>query len=236
MAAVDLAETIAAKRWALIILDGFNAAMVLLGLKINDNDDATRFSQELLKKLSASGGAVVYVDHVPKDRENRGKGGIGAQAKRAMTTGCAILADVVLPFGRGMTGKLRLTVDKDRPGFVRAVSSGAKNAGSAILISDEDGSVEVTIEPPDLRPAEERGPFRPTRHMASVSTFLASFSDVGDGVSKNVIEKSVTGDNNVIRQALDILVLEGYVSRRAVSGAERHRSLRPYRGEVDDLI
>ena len=142
----DLAETIADFDPELIILDGFNAAMTLLGLELTDNTDATAFSQRLLKPLARTGACVVYVDHVPKNRDQRGKGGIGAQAKRAMTTGCAINVEVVAAFGRGMTGRLRLTVDKDRPGHVRAASVGATRIGEAVLESRADGSVLVEIE------------------------------------------------------------------------------------------
>lgn len=130
----------------LIVIDGFNAAMTLLNLELTDNTDATRFAQRLLKPLAATGACVVYVDHVPKNKDNRGKGGIGAQAKRAMTTGCAVNVDVVEPFGRGMTGRLRLTVDKDRPGHVRAQALEAKAIGSAVLTSGADGSVTVEIQ------------------------------------------------------------------------------------------
>lgn len=145
----DLREAVDETNPDLIVIDGFNAAMTLLGLELTDNTDATKFSQTLLKPLASTGACVVYVDHVPKSRENRGKGGIGAQAKRAMTTGCALSVDVVSAFGRGMTGRLRLTVDKDRPGHVRAASVEAKAAGTAVLISSADGSVDVCIEKPD---------------------------------------------------------------------------------------
>ena len=145
-AKADLAEAIQSSTPDLIVLDGINAAMTLLGLELTDNTDATKFSQMLLKPLASTGACVVYVDHVPKSREARGKGGIGAQAKRAMTTGCAINVDVVSAFGRGMTGRLRLTVDKDRPGHVRARAAEATRVGEAVLTSGPDGSVTVEIE------------------------------------------------------------------------------------------
>lgn len=148
-ASADLTEYLAQTQPDLIVLDGFNAAMTLLGLELTDNTDATKFAQMLLKPLARTGACVVYVDHLPKNKENRGKGGIGAQAKRAMTTGCALSVEVVSAFGRGMTGRLRLTVDKDRPGHVRAAAVEAKAAGTAVLISGADGSVEVSIEKPD---------------------------------------------------------------------------------------
>jgi hypothetical protein len=142
----DLRQAIADAPPDLIVLDGFNAAMTLLNYELTDNTDATKFSQELLKPLAATGACLVYVDHVPKNKENRGKGGIGAQAKRAMTTGCAVSVEVVEPFGRGMTGRLRLAVDKDRPGHVRAQALAAKAIGVAVLTSAADGAVTVEIE------------------------------------------------------------------------------------------
>jgi hypothetical protein len=134
-ATADLAETLTNTKPHLVILDGFNAAMTLLGLDLNSNTDATQFSQQLLRPLARTGACVAYVDHVPKNKDARGKGGIGAQAKRAMTTGAAIAVEIIEPFGRGMTGRLRLTVDKDRPGHVRANALNAKEAGTVVLES-----------------------------------------------------------------------------------------------------
>jgi hypothetical protein len=231
-ATADLAETLAQFEPDLIVLDGFNAAMTLLGLDLNSNTDATAFSQRLLKPLSRTGAAVVYVDHVPKNKDARGKGGIGAQAKRAMTTGCALAVEVAEPFGRGMTGRLRLTVDKDRPGRVRAVSGGAKYAGEAVLTSLDD-TVTVRIDAPDLRPAEERGPWRPTHYMEKVSAFLADFPD---GVPKATVETGVEGRSEVVRKALALLVEEGYVKRSAgPRGALIHTLDRPYVEGLDEM-
>jgi hypothetical protein len=232
-ATLDLSQTLTDIDPDLIVLDGFNAAMTLLGLDLNSNTDATQFSQRLLKPLARTGACLVYVDHVPKNKDARGKGGIGAQAKRAMTTGCAISVEVSEPFGRGMTGRLRLTVDKDRPGHVRAVSGGAKYAGDAILTSSDDGSVIVQVVAPDLRPADERGPWRPTFYMQKVSEFL---SDFPDGVPKATVEEGVEGKAEHIRKALSILVEEGYVKRTAgPRGALIHTLERSYDETCDDL-
>lgn len=207
----DLAEAIAAAPPRLVVLDGFNAAMTLMGLDLNSNTDATAFAQQLLRPLARTDAAVVYVDHVPKNKEARGKGGIGAQAKRAMTTGAAIAVDVVAEFGRGMTGRLRLTVDKDRPGHVRAVSAQARYAGEAVLASNPDGTVAVTIAAPDLRPASQRGPWRPTFLMEQVSLFLGT---VPGGASVRAIREGVPGKSEHVAKAIDRLVIEGYVARR----------------------
>lgn len=194
----------------LIILDGFNAAMTLLGLDLNSNTDATRFAQELLRPLSKTGAAVAYVDHLPKNREGQFKGGIGAQAKRAMTTGCAIRVDVEQEFGKGQTGRLKLTVDKDRPGLVRAIAAGGKHLGHAVLTSSPLGDlVQMSIDP--------AGGSRPTFLMGKVLEYLAI---VGDA-SKNQIRREVIGDDKAIDRAIQTLAEEGKVTlsdgpRRAI--------------------
>jgi hypothetical protein len=146
-AKLDLAETLHTLAPDLAVLDGFNAAMNVLGLDINSNNDATTFAQLLLKPVAATGVCLIYVDHVPKSKDARGKGGIGAQAKRAMTTGCTIAVHVLEPFGRGNTGRLALSVDKDRAGHVRGYATDAKNLGTVVLDSDKDsGNIKVRFD------------------------------------------------------------------------------------------
>lgn len=233
IAAADLAEVLTLSTYSLIGLDGVNAGMTLLGLDLNSNTDATKFSQVLLKPLAKTGAAVVTVDHVPKAAEQRGKGGIGAQAKRAMVTGSALLVEVLAPFGRGATGKLKLTVDKDRPGHVRGVSQFSKNAGVAVLESGSTGSVNVRIEAPNIGPPEDRGPFRPTAMMEKVSRLLSTTQ--GD-LTQTQIEQSIQGRSTIIRAALNVLADEGYVSRHAgARNSIQYRYERTYR-EMSELV
>jgi hypothetical protein len=234
LASADLTETLDLNNYGLIVLDGVNAGMTMLGLELESNTDATKFAQILLRPLSRTGAAVVTIDHVPKSKEARGKGGIGAQAKRAMVTGCALSVDVVAAFGRGTTGKLKLTVDKDRPGHVRGFSAFAKEAGTAILESNADtGGVSVRVEAPDLRPVAEREVFRPTYLMARISQFLSSTE--GD-LSQRAIEEAIEGKSTVIRSALEHLVTDGYVTRHpGARNAVLHRHVRVYR-ELQELV
>jgi hypothetical protein len=156
MAKLDLAETLHTLTPDLAVLDGFNAAMNVLGLDINSNNDATTFAQLLLKPVAATGVCLIYVDHVPKSKDARGKGGIGAQAKRAMTTGCTLAVHVLEPFGRGNTGRLALSVDKDRAGHVRGYATDAKNLGTVILASNKDsGDVAVSFDTFDAKAAKD---------------------------------------------------------------------------------
>ncbi|MGZ4610438.1 MAG: AAA family ATPase [Actinomycetes bacterium] len=227
----DLSEYLALAKPSLIVLDGYNAAMTMLGLNLIDNNDIYRFALTLLRPLKKTGAAVVTIDHVTKSKEGRGAFAIGGQAKRSDVDGCAIGVEVITPFGVGMKGKLRLTVSKDRPGQVRAVSSGAKNAGLAIIDSSSGDSTRVWIEAPDTRPIEQRGPFRPTGLMQKVSRYLERCAGEASG---KTIETEVGGKAEYVRTALQLLVAEGFVTASAgPRGATLHTFARPY-NEADD--
>jgi hypothetical protein len=129
----------------LIVVDGVNAAMNLMGLDLEKNKDATEFSQRILKPLRVGGAGILTIDHVTKSKDNRGNYAIGAQAKRADIDGAAFAVSVAMPFGRGLDGALDILCTKDRPGFVRAICPDAKTVGVANLRSLPDGGIGVSI-------------------------------------------------------------------------------------------
>ena len=224
---IDLIDALMEIVPELIVVDGVNAAMTLLNLELTSNRDATFFSQQLLKPLALSGACVITIDHVTKSKESRGNYAIGAQAKRADINGAAIMCEVVLPFGRGMSGELTLKVTKDRPGHVRANSKEAKFAGTVQLKSSATGSVEMTI----LAPNGERNRLRPTHLMEAVSKLLEA---ANGALSKTAISKEIKGKTEWVFIACQVLIDEKFVS---VENGSRNslnlRLLKPYR-ETDD--
>jgi len=224
---IDLIDALMEIVPELIVVDGVNAAMTLLNLELTSNRDATFFSQQLLKPLALSGACVITIDHVTKSKESRGNYAIGAQAKRADINGAAIMCEVVLPFGRGMSGELTLKVTKDRPGHVRANSKEAKFAGTVQLKSSATGSVEMTI----LAPNGERNRLRPTHLMEAVSKLLEAAQGA---LSKTAISKEIKGKTEWVFIACQVLIDEKFVS---VENGSRNslnlRLLKPYR-EADD--
>lgn len=227
-ASADLYGSLTSFNPDLVVLDGVNAAMTLLGLDLNSNTDATKFSQAILRPLKSQGAAVLTIDHVPKNKDNRGNYAIGAQAKRADIDGCAISVAVVAPFGRGQNGELKMTVTKDRPGHVRAISLGAKAVGVAHLRSAGEDKVRIMIE--GLRD-KANGGFRPTHLMEKVSKLLEASSGP---LSKSAVEKGVEGKADAIRIACQTLIDDGYISIQ--NGARNALMLtlaKPYR-EIDD--
>ncbi|MFZ9922724.1 MAG: AAA family ATPase, partial [Candidatus Nanopelagicaceae bacterium] len=194
----------------LIVVDGVNAAMNLLGLDLEKNKDATHFSQKVLKPLRIGGAGILTIDHVTKSKDNRGNYAIGAQAKRADIDGAAFAVSVALPFGRGIDGALDITCTKDRPGFVRAICPDAKTVGVANLKSLPDGGIAVSISggAVAISNADQR--------MEQVSKFLEShgyemnFNDI----KKRLRDEGIGMGSDMVRLALDTLVARGAVAVR----------------------
>jgi hypothetical protein len=226
----DLHEHLTHWQPTVIVLDGVNAAMTLHGLDLISNKDATIFAQHVLKPLTTTGAAVIYVDHTPKDKDNNSAGGIGAQAKRAMTTGCAIRVHVNKQFGKGQNGTLTLNVDKDRQGDVRGASKpsgeGGHWAGTAQLTSHDDGTVMIVVQSPDTRIEQRHDAptFRPTVYMERVSEYIQA----NPGQSRNIIVGCVRGEPKRIRPALQLLVDEGWVRVEEDGQTHRHHLVTPF--------
>lgn len=218
-----------AARPTLAVIDGVNEALAIHGLDLRDNTDVAKWLTLLPRPLAAAGAAVVLIDHVVKDREARGRYAIGAQHKLAGVD-VAYALDVVEPFGRGRDGLARLTVHKDRPGYLRQHSAG-KRVADVALSSSDDGTVRIELHAPDGAGTAAPPTFRPTVLMERVSRALEEHP----GLSKRAIREAVTGRNDTKDLALEVLVADGYVRTERDGQALRHHSARPYRQADDDL-
>ncbi len=203
----------------LIVMDGVNAAMNLLGLDLEKNKDATQFSQVVLRPLRLWGAAVLTIDHVTKSKDNRGNYAIGAQAKRADIDGVAISVDVSMPFGRGSNGKLNLKITKDRPGFVRGIAQEASFIGTVDLISQPDNRIEISII---------GGQVGFTSHeylMRKVSEFMEKH---GAELSTNQVVQAIDGGTDQIKKALAQLENTGFLAVRARGQGRYFAHSKPY--------
>jgi hypothetical protein len=168
------------------VVDGVTEALGLHGLDLRDNTDVARFLGMVARPLAREGLAVVLLDHVAKDREARGRTAIGAQHKLAGVD-VSYMLDIVQPFGKGLSGLSRLTVTKDRPGFIRAASAGRRLAADVEIHSEDDDvvvlvkPVEFDTDPLGLRPAERR--VLEALPLASPGAFRQEIGDrvAGDG-------------------------------------------------------
>jgi hypothetical protein len=207
----------------LAVIDGVTEAMTMQGLSLMDNEDVAKFMALIPRRLADNGAAVLQIDHVVKNPENRGRYAMGAQHKLASLDGCAFKMVAAHAFGKGMHGVGRLTIDKDRHGDVGP--NGMTVADVHLDATHPTGSVFGWLDNPTETTGAD-GVWRPTGLMEKVSRFLEGNA----GASKKAIEDVVTGKRDHVRTALAVLINDGHVRTEAGSrGALHHYVDEPYR-------
>lgn len=131
-----------------------------------------------------------------------------------------------MPLARGATGLAKITTHKDRPGWL------PRPKAAELALSSDPDTHAITWE---FRPAagDPDQTFRPTVLMERVSAYVAACN--GELPSRNSIEENVKGKRDYVRRAVDVLLVEGYLSERSgARGARLLESVKPYRETEDD--
>jgi AAA domain len=204
-ALAGLCELIRARDVRLAVFDAFNAMLSLHGLDPNSTPDVEAFWREVATPLTVAGAAVVMLDHVVKDTDKRGKYAYGSERK---ASGAIVHVGfrLIEPLRRGTCGIARLTTQKDRLGFLPRPTIGR------LVLSSDGEHVFYRLET-DRRHAGTKS--RPSCLMEEVSSFLATCEEP---VSRNEVERNVTGKAATIRTAIDALVEDGYASQQDGKG------------------
>lgn len=233
--AKDIAEHMHHWKPQLVVVDGVNAAMTLQGLDLMSNKDATEFSQRILSPLTRDGATVVYIDHVAKSSENGTAGGIGAQSKRAMTSGCTLRVEVIDQWGQGQDGMVRLRVDKDRPGHVRGASAPGKNGhwfADVHISSTEGGGVLLDVKAPlTLEEAQRIEDRKESTECERISAYLVAHP----GASGSAIHNALGGRKKEFFDRLNRMERDGFVAREGAGSSVAWRVLREYSAEAVEL-
>lgn len=207
----------------IVVLDSVGEAMAASGVDGNSDAEVAGW-MSLVKQIARwpSRPAVVLIDHVPKDPENRSAGAIGSQRKLAAITGAAYRSQQVQSFSQSKAGKLKLTVEKDRLG------NRPKGSVAAMLHFDPmgDGQLAVSVRQSEAQEAAEAGEkFRPTYLMEQVSRWLELYP----GSTTNAVRQGVKGKAPAVLSALSALVEEGFVDvAPGPRGATMHTVRTPF--------
>ena len=206
MGGVDFENVLASRPWALIVIDGVTEAMVTEGLDLNSNADVATWSRLLPKRCANTGAAVVMLDHVPKASDNRGRYAIGGQHKLAGLTGCQYVFETERPFSRAtsetITGVIRISVTKDRPGHVRTFARDGV-IGRLELTSWPDGGVTASL----VRPDDSTAPLD-----LAVAVRIAGHLAIYPKSSRNKVETTIGGNVGATRLTLVAMVKAGWVT------------------------
>ncbi|MEX0991592.1 MAG: AAA family ATPase [Actinomycetota bacterium] len=175
-------------RPALVVVDGVNASIVLQGYDPQDTAGTESWRRRILTPFRSSGAAILALDHVVKSKESRGRYAFGSQHKLGALDGAAYLIESISPFSRTHPGVSRVTIAKDRPGWVRAFAKDRKYAADFRLVPHGDGTVEAGLFPPaerilsdELNPAARRV----LAVLSSVETNALSQRQIGDKVAQD---------------------------------------------------
>ena len=215
--------------WTMIVIDSAGEALAAQGVELNDDKGTAQWFQ-LAKKLARrpEKPSIVMLDHVPKNGgDEPAKMAIGSQRKLAAITGASYRCDTLVEPARGKDGKLKLVTAKDRLGNRPKGSTACE-----VHLHDDGPLLVLTFTRSEAQAAHERGEkFRPTHLMERVSRWL----EINPGATRRAIEKDVTGRGEAVRQAIDVLIEEGWVAVEIVGQSHKHRVVRDYR-ETSDLV
>ena len=212
--------------YGLVVIDSTGEAMAAGG--VNSNDDAeVAVWFTLAKRLGRLPGkpCVLVIDHVPKPKkgDDPARYAIGSQRKRSAVTGAAYVVETLVQPAKGKSGKLKLTVAKDRPG------NRAKDSIAAIIeIQSTDDGLAIEAHLSDTEKAAQSGEqWRPTWYMEQVCRYL----EIHPGESGSQIRKGVKGSDQRIDEALMWLVTDGWVQaerRTGPGGGQAYRVVHAY--------
>jgi len=211
-------------RLSLVVIDGVTELMMLQGLRTTDDTHVAEMLA-LPKSIAARGPAVLLLDHVVKDRQQRGRYATGSQHKLAGVTGASYLLDSDEAFAIGKSGSSILCVGKDRPGAVRGKAHKLKDGRDVIArFVVTAGTEEPSFH---LAPYDhvERHAWSPTVLMGRVSQALSASSEP---LTYTQLKVRVGGKATYVRQAVDQLIELGHVAVERGGTSHLHRLVRPY--------
>lgn len=222
----DLAE-ILEHQTAYALIDAAAGAYDSSGLDDMSRKDAEKFARLWIRPLWRNNIGTIVLDHVTKDSKSRGKYAIGSERKTGQAD-VHLGFDALKPLTRGGNGLVRITVHKDRPGFLSRPT-----AAMADLTSHPDTHA-IDLELRDPHPVDDSGEFRPTIYMEKVSHELQRWPEPR---SRTQIEEAVKGKTQYVRDAIDWLVRDGYLTEdMGARGARMYTMLKPYIKPPNDPV
>lgn len=218
--------------WDLVIIDSVAMGLDLWGYQGNDNDGVNAWWRRVPKEIAKrTGAAVLVLDHVVKNKDNRGRAPIGAVAKFNNVSGVQFQLEVHgAGFRPGGRGSIVLRATKDRGGTVEASGGPGRHPVVAVVTIDttEGRPAAVDVDPPGVVPGiNHAADDRVTDAMAEISAHLAGLD--GRGVGVEAIRHAVGRKKADVIEALARLVEGKHVREWAgAKNARLHAHVRPY--------
>ena len=198
----------------LVIIDGVTEALTMWGGQTKDNDEITRWMRIFPRTVAtASGAAVVLIDHITKNAETRGRFAIGGQSKLATIDGAAYLCEPIELLAPGKIGTISLRVTKDRPGDVRRRAGAQRGKDrmqeAAIFTIDSTRPLMEYVIGVPLR-EDEADANKEFKKLKEVAEFIHN----NPGATRRIVQDGVTGSKESIGGIIGDLVAGGWVENK----------------------
>ena len=216
---------------ALVIHDGVNEAISMLGGETNNVESASAFRRQLVTPFLRAGSAVISCDHIPHSSDGARTAAIGSVHKGNTLSGSRILIENRQPFGRGTRGVSSVYVTKDRPGFLRAFGEPSKVPGKTFVgsfVVDEQTPEYAMLYAPKARDQQDAYVPDPVRELAEkVRGVIAAQPDQTVGGWRALLAlmrlAKVQFSNTKAQDALDLLIAEGSVTESSKGKSKSYR-------------
>jgi len=206
----------------LAVLDGLTDALGLEGLSTDSNDEVSKWMRDLPEALKRRGVAVLLITHQAKAATHSDPNALGAMASlRRSDVHYRLVAEKA--FGRGLTGRVKVSERKDRPGHVKPLAGNGGHVADMVGVS-EDGRMSITLEVPSV------AGFQPTELRRQISEAIVD----NPGMTVRAV-RALPGRNAYKTDAIEYLIGEGFVEVRAEGAARRHYSVRPYTEQAAEV-
>jgi hypothetical protein len=199
---------------SLVVIDGVTESLTMWGGQTKDNDEITRWMRIFPRTVaSASGAAVVLIDHITKNAETRGRFAIGGQAKLATIDGAAFLVEPIEFLAPGRLGSLSVRVTKDRPGFVRKSAgmyrkSDRTQEAAIFTVDSTKAQIEYVIGVPLME--DEAIANKEFKKLKEVAEFIHT----NPGSTRRMVQDGVTGSKESVGAIIGDLIAGCWVENR----------------------
>jgi hypothetical protein len=198
----------------LIIIDGVTESLTMWGGETKDNDAITRWMRIFPRTVAtASGAAVVLIDHITKNAETRGRFAIGGQAKLATIDGAAYLVEPLEALAPGRVGSLTMRVTKDRPGYIRKIAgmwrkSDRTQEAAVFVIDSTRPLMQYAITVPLIEDElEANKEFKKSKE-------IVEFVHNHPGCTRRLIQEGVAGSKDAIGERISDLITGGWIDNK----------------------
>lgn len=190
----------------LVVIDGVAESLSREGLSEDSSAEFLQWTNLLPRPLARTGAAVLMLDHVIKDTENRGRWARGTGAKLGAIDGASYQLKIRTPFSRTRSGKIELVVAKDRPGGVGAINEIV--ASITVDPFDDGARVVISVDPQNLE--QDRDDFKPTHLMGQI---FQEVSSSAHPLTRSAVLMLIHSNKTARKQeALARLISEGYLA------------------------